>query len=67
VQVRVLWMQNNLPGYIALCKYWVSPKFIEMSMKRRQNQGHELKHTYGTDGHIHKAKKMVRQFKLDYV
>jgi hypothetical protein len=30
VQVRVPWMQNNLPGYFALCKYWASPEFIEM-------------------------------------
>jgi hypothetical protein len=28
---------------------------------------HEPKHTYDVDGHIYKAKKMVRQFKLDYV
>jgi hypothetical protein len=60
-------MQNNLPGYFALCKYWASHEFIEMSKKRRQNQGHEPKHTYGTDGHIRKAMKMIRQFKLDYV
>jgi hypothetical protein len=37
VQARVPWMQNNLPGYFALCKCWPSPKFIEMSKKRRQN------------------------------
>jgi hypothetical protein len=24
---------NNLPGYFALCKYWASPEFIEMSKK----------------------------------
>jgi hypothetical protein len=29
VQVQVLWMQNNLPGYFTLCKYWASPEFIE--------------------------------------
>jgi hypothetical protein len=60
-------MENNLPGYFALCKYWASPEFIEMSKKRRQNQGHEPKHIYNVDRHIRKAKKMVRQFKLDYV
>jgi hypothetical protein len=60
-------MQNNLPGYFALYKYWASPQFIKMSKKRRQNRGHEPKDTYGADGHIHKAKKMVRQFKLEYV
>jgi hypothetical protein len=37
VQARVPWMQNNLPGYFALCKCWPSPKLIEMSKKRRQN------------------------------
>jgi hypothetical protein len=58
-------MQNNLPGYFALCKYWARHEFIEMSKKRRQNHGHEPKHTYAADGHICKAKKMVRQFKLD--
>jgi hypothetical protein len=58
---------NNLPGYFALCKYWASPEFIEMSKKWRHNWGHEPKHTYDVDGHIHKAKHMVRQFKLDYV
>jgi hypothetical protein len=60
-------MQNNLPGYFALWKYWASPEFIKMSKKRRQNRGHEPKHTYNADGHIRKAKKMVIQFKLDYV
>jgi hypothetical protein len=37
MQVRVSWMENNLPGYFALCKYWASPKFIKMSKKRREN------------------------------
>jgi hypothetical protein len=60
-------MQNNLPGYFALCMSWVSPEFIEMSKKKRQNRGHEPKHAYDAIGHIRKAKKMVRQFKLDYV
>jgi hypothetical protein len=60
-------MQNNLLGYFALCKYWASHEFIEMSNKQRQNRGHEPKHTYGADGHIRKAMKMVRQFKLCYV
>jgi hypothetical protein len=60
-------MQNNLPGYFALCKYWASREFIKMSKKQRQNRDHEPKHTYGTDGHIRIAIKMVRQFKLDYI
>jgi hypothetical protein len=60
-------MQNNLLGYFALCKYWASPEFIEMSKKQRQNRCHEPKHTYGVDGHIRKVKCMVRQFKLNYV
>jgi hypothetical protein len=63
----VPWMQNNLPGYFALCNYWASGEFIEMSKKQRQNQGHEPEHTYSADGHIHKAMTMVRQFKLEYV
>jgi hypothetical protein len=63
----VSWMQNNLSGYFALYKYWASREFIEMSKKKRQNRGHKPKHTYGTDGHIRKAIKMVRQFKLEYV
>jgi hypothetical protein len=56
VQVRMPWMQNNLPGYVALHKYSASPEFIEMPKKRRQNLCHQPKHTYGTDGHIRKAK-----------
>jgi hypothetical protein len=60
-------MQNNLPGYFALCKYWASPEFIKMSKKQRQNRCHEPKYTYDVDGHIRKAKCMVRQFELDYV
>jgi hypothetical protein len=67
VQVWVSWMENNLPGYFALCKYWASHEFIEMSKKLRQNRCHELKHTYDADGYICKDMKMVRQFKLDYV
>jgi hypothetical protein len=64
VEVRVPWMENNLPGYFALCKYWASLEFIEISKKRRQNRGHEPKHTYGTDGHTCKALKMVRNSNL---
>jgi hypothetical protein len=60
-------MKNNLPGYFAMCKYWASREFIEKSKQRRQNRGNEPKHTYGGDGHIRKAKRMVRQFELDYV
>jgi hypothetical protein len=60
-------MENNLLGYFALCKYWASLEFTKISKKRRQNRDHEPKHTYGIDGHICNAKRMVRQFKLDYV
>jgi hypothetical protein len=37
------------------------------SSKCQRSEGHEPKHTYDADGHIRKAIKMVRQFKLDYV
>jgi hypothetical protein len=46
---------------------WASCEFVEMLKKRRNFQGHEPKHTYDADGHIHKAMKTIRQFKLDYV
>jgi len=63
----VPWMKNNEPGYFALCKYWASSEFIEMSKKQRLNRGNEPKHTYGADGHIRMAKRIVSQFILDYV
>jgi hypothetical protein len=65
--VQVPWMQNNLPGYFVLCKYWASPELIKMSKKQMQNRGHEPKHTNNADGHIREAKKIVRQVKLYYV
>jgi hypothetical protein len=53
-------MKNNFLGYFALCEYYASLEFIEISKKLKQNQSQDPKHTYSVDGHIHKAKHMVR-------
>ena len=53
-------MKNDEAGFNAMCKYWASPEFIEMSRRGRQNRGHEAKHTYGADGHI----RMIRLYEL---
>jgi hypothetical protein len=55
-------------AYKALCEIWASPEWIEKSNRNRHRQHHQkdgdddevvVNHTYGADGHIRLAKRMV--------
>jgi hypothetical protein len=58
--VRILWFQNHEADYFEFCKLWSSSAFKQVLEKKRLNHGKKLAHRDGTDGHVHKAKRMVR-------
>ena len=53
-------MVTREDGWHGLCRYWASTKFNELSARKRSNRGYEASHTYGGDGHIRLAKRIVR-------
>src|SRR6266540_58510 len=53
-------VEDRPEAYWALCRRWASPEFIALSKKHRGYRGKDPKHTYGADGHMRKAKCMVR-------
>jgi hypothetical protein len=58
--VRIPWFKNREADYFEFCKLWSSSAFKLVSEKKRLNRGKKLVHRYGADGHVHKAKRMVR-------
>jgi hypothetical protein len=60
VQVVIPWLETQPEAYRALCRRWASPEFIAASKKHRECRGNDPKHRYGRDGHLRKAKRMVR-------
>jgi hypothetical protein len=42
------------------CKIWSSSAFKLVSKKKRLNRGKDPAHRYDADGHVRKAKRMVR-------
>jgi hypothetical protein len=58
--VRIPWFKNREADYFEFCKLWSSSAFKLVSEKKRLNRGKKPAHRYGADGHIHKAKHMVR-------
>ena len=61
MQVRIPWLRDDssVDVYFALCKLWASPEFRLVSEKARLCRGTEPKHTYGADGHVRLAKRIV--------
>jgi hypothetical protein len=68
MQVTLPWMEHRSHSYKALCEIWASPEWIEKSNRNRHRQSHQqdedddevvVNHTYGADGHIRLAKRMV--------
>jgi hypothetical protein len=68
MQVTLPWMEHRLQAYKALCEIWPSLGWIENSNKNRHKQRHQqdgddddivVYHTYGANGHIRLAKRMV--------
>jgi hypothetical protein len=54
------WFKNREAGYFEFCKLWSSSSFKMVSKKKVLNHGKDQMHRYVTDGHVHKAKHMVR-------
>ena len=61
MQVTIPWMVAREAGWNALCRYWASEEFKENSKQRRKNRGTGSSHTYGGDGHLRLAKRIVSQ------
>jgi hypothetical protein len=62
VHASIPWLKDRLVAYLVVCKLWVSEEFIAKSIKARESRGSGRSgHTYGHDGHTHKAKWMVRK------
>ena len=86
VQVILPWLADRPEAYRTLCQVWASSEWIEKSKKHRHRraitsgdddeEGDEVQvtHTYGGDGHIRMAKRMVSmlhykfmKFKFDFI
>jgi hypothetical protein len=60
VQVWIMWFRNREQVCFECCKLWSSSAFRAVSEKKRLCHEKELKHRYGTDGHVCKSKHMIR-------
>jgi hypothetical protein len=60
VQVLILWFKNREVDYFEFCKLWSSSAFKLVLVKKRLCCGKDLMHRYDVDGHIRKARCMVR-------
>jgi hypothetical protein len=52
--------KNHEADYFEFYKLWSSSAFKLVLEKKRLNHGKDLVHRYGVDGHVRKAKCMVR-------
>jgi hypothetical protein len=52
VQLVIPWFRKRMQDYLEFCKLWSSSSFKVKSEKKRLNRGKDLKHGYGTDGHV---------------
>jgi hypothetical protein len=59
-QVRIPWFKNCDANYFEFCKLWSSSAFRLVLEKKRVCCGKDLMHRYDIDGHVCKAKCMVR-------
>jgi hypothetical protein len=59
VQVTIPWLEDRPEAYYALCKLWVSPKYIAKSEKNRWCRGSSEGYMYGPDGHIPMTKCLI--------
>jgi hypothetical protein len=58
--VWIPWFKNREADYFEFCKLWSSSAFRLVVEKKRFNHEKDLVHRYGADGHVRKAKHMVR-------
>lgn len=62
-EVKPNWLKNKCDdAYAALCAWWASDEFQQASNSKRVNReaGGPVLHSYGADGHIRLAKRMVK-------
>jgi hypothetical protein len=68
MQVTLPWIEHRSQAYKALCEIWALQEWIEKSNRNRHRQCNQqggdndevvVNHTYGVDGHIRLAKRMV--------
>jgi hypothetical protein len=67
VQVQLPWLEDRPDAYRALCRLWASEEFQAKSMKKRNSANKGGKHTFGGDGYIRTAKRMVRLEKIFFI
>jgi hypothetical protein len=58
--VQILWFKNREADYFEFYKLWSSSAFKLVSEKKILCCGKDLMHRYGADGHVCKAKCMVK-------
>lgn len=63
MQVQLPWLEDRPDAYRALCVLWASEAFQEKSKKKRHCATKGVNHTFGGDGYIRTAKRMVRQYR----
>ena len=59
VQVRLPGFEDRPNAYRALCEVWASPEFQEKSQRKRNSGTSSATHTFGGDGYVRLAKRMV--------
>jgi hypothetical protein len=60
LQSYVDWLCKDMEAWKWLCTRWASQEFLEISQRNRLNRRSKPGlHTYGADGHIGKARRMV--------
>jgi hypothetical protein len=59
-----MWFQNCEAYYFEFCNLWSSSDFKLVSENKGLNRGKKLVHRYGANGHVRKAKHMVRDHVL---
>jgi hypothetical protein len=58
--VWIPWFKNHEADYFEFCKLWSSSAFRLVVEKKRFNHEKDLVHRYGVDGHVRKAKRMIK-------
>jgi hypothetical protein len=60
LQGDVDWLIKDAEAWDSLCEYWVSPIFVAMFERARQNRlSKRSMHHYGADGHIRKVQRTI--------
>jgi hypothetical protein len=63
------WLRKCPDAWRALCTYWASPSFVEKSRMKRANRqaGPRVTQSYGANGHLRLARRMVGVYYLNLI